>query len=348
MRTALLLSLSAAILGFCPARALGNDPSAAQGFALLNGDGNGDGTRDLADGVFLLRFAFLGGSSPVPLALCDGNEPVVENGDIDGNGAIDVADSVRLLGWLFFRGRPPVPACAPGEDRVRTLGPDVVAYGNSLAEWMALYWVWSNAGADPAQGQIGKVAFLPLPAGNYLWGEASPEKPMVFQGYLDVSFPAGTILVWPEDVWSLELYDPSTGAPPDPRIPDDVMLGSMSDFELDLKSGAFALTGYPPAITVDGVRIQRDFNEYYVAVDFDPPLLYPQPSPYGSIGIRLIQGFGALTAPLEKGVHRLSLHECSILPEWINDPESPEYDPAFGTIPPLGFCYDNTWTITVK
>jgi hypothetical protein len=51
---------------------------------------------------------------------------------------------------------------------------------------------------------------------------------------------------------------------------------------------------------------------------------------------------GTLETPL------LSLHECAILPGWTNDPVSPSHDPAFGQIPPLGYCYDNTWTVTVE
>lgn len=350
MKATLALPLFAgvAFLGLSPGRCSAGGPAASPGFALENGDVNGDGTRNLADGVFLLRFCFLGDSAPVPLALCSGNPPVVSNGDFDGDGSIDLADAVRLLAWLFFRGRPPVPACAPGEDRVRTLGPEVVAYGNSLAEWMELYWTWALLGADPAQGRIGKVAFLPLPASDWIWGEFSPEKPLVFQGHLDVTFEPGTILVWPEDFWILEMYDPETGLPPDPRIPDSVMLSSMYDFTLDVEKDSFELTGYPPAVTIDGVRIQKNFNDYYVTIEFDEPLLYPEPTGYGSIGARLMQGFGMLTAPLTQGVHRLSLHECAIISEMINDPASSGYDPAYGQIPPLGVCYDNTWTITVK
>ena len=85
--------------------------------AIENGDTNGDGRRDLSDGIYLLLHLFLGGAAPVS-GSCPELPPclvpqivVVENGDTNGDSRRDVADAVTLLEWLFRAGRPPVPLC---------------------------------------------------------------------------------------------------------------------------------------------------------------------------------------------------------------------------------------------
>jgi hypothetical protein len=56
--------------------------------ALLNGDANGDGTRDISDAVYLLAWLFTGGSEPLPI----GCEPDPIN-DLDGDGITDRLDN---------------------------------------------------------------------------------------------------------------------------------------------------------------------------------------------------------------------------------------------------------------
>lgn len=150
------------------------------GFALENGDSNGDLERDLSDVVHLLGHVFLGGPSPLPLALC-GSEPTrVTNGDSNGDGAIDVSDGIHLLGWLYAGGPAPVAACGEGSAASRNENPRIIPpqarpYGKSYGEWSAAWWQWGLGFPTPnnpivdatgefcALGQSGPVWFL---AGN--------------------------------------------------------------------------------------------------------------------------------------------------------------------------------------
>jgi hypothetical protein len=84
------------------------------GFAVDNGDVNGDFVRDLTDGIYFLRFLVLGGEEPVPLASCAGRAPNVQNGDANGDSSRDLTDAIGYLGWLFLGGEEPVQACGHG------------------------------------------------------------------------------------------------------------------------------------------------------------------------------------------------------------------------------------------
>ncbi len=64
----------------------------------VRGDGNQDGTVDVADPVYSLAFLFSMGPGLCPDSM-DGND----------DGAIDIADPVYLLAFLFSNGPPPPP-----------------------------------------------------------------------------------------------------------------------------------------------------------------------------------------------------------------------------------------------
>lgn len=110
------------------------------GFAWENGDINGDGERDLSDGIGLLGHLFIGGPAPVPLALCGSDAPIVQNGDTNGDGSIDISDPIQLLGWLFLGSSQPVPACGAGQG----------VGGETLRSPFAIDAVFFSAGA-PAE-----------------------------------------------------------------------------------------------------------------------------------------------------------------------------------------------------
>jgi hypothetical protein len=61
------------------------------------GDANGDGTVDVADVVFLVKYVFKSGPAPKPVAVGD------VNNDLDTN----VADIVYLINYVFKFGPPP-------------------------------------------------------------------------------------------------------------------------------------------------------------------------------------------------------------------------------------------------
>ncbi len=81
------------------------DPTAGGSF--LRGDGNGDGTIDLADAVYTLNYLFLGGAAPACL----------DAADVDDSGEVQLTDAIYTLGFLFSGGAPPpVPWPDCGED----------------------------------------------------------------------------------------------------------------------------------------------------------------------------------------------------------------------------------------
>ncbi len=63
----------------------------------LCGDGNGDGTVNISDAVFLIAYIFAGGSTPDPLAA----------GDANCNGAVNISDAVYLIAYIFAGGPQP-------------------------------------------------------------------------------------------------------------------------------------------------------------------------------------------------------------------------------------------------
>lgn len=85
------------------------------GPAVLNGDWDGSGQRNLTDLYLLARYLFESGE-PAKSVLClprvEGAETVVfattnvtvENGDIDGSGQINITDLFRLAKYLFGDG----------------------------------------------------------------------------------------------------------------------------------------------------------------------------------------------------------------------------------------------------
>jgi len=63
----------------------------------VRGDGNGDGTVDVADVVYLLAALFTGGPPAV----------VAEAAFVNGDAAFDISDPIYLLAHLFSGGPPP-------------------------------------------------------------------------------------------------------------------------------------------------------------------------------------------------------------------------------------------------
>ncbi len=78
------------------------------------GDANGDGTVNMADGVFTLSYRFSGTEAPACFDAADAND----------DGDVNIGDPIFLFGWLFLGGKaPPAPGpmrCGedPTEDRL--------------------------------------------------------------------------------------------------------------------------------------------------------------------------------------------------------------------------------------
>ena len=228
--------------------------------------------------------------------------------------------TVALLGSLLLLGSvstaPRSQAQAP---------PQSSAYGHTLSEWMGIYFrSYFTGGPDT----VGRVKLLPFPAGTYVSGAGSPDDPALFVGHLDLTLKPGTPFVLPITTLYGESYLPEAGFPsnPDPVFPRSFFDSSIVKIVVDGKT------------IIDGDR--EDKFRYYVGpVFFDPPILYAQPTGYGSLSADFIQGFIFAHPPLSKGVHTMSLESSNGIPGGGVYPNAPT---GFGT------RYRNTWTITVK
>jgi hypothetical protein len=143
------LTLAAAFMAGVPSSTGFSQETMGDGFAVDNGDTNGDMKRDLSDGLYLLHYLFAGGPPPVPLTLDAGLYPGVRNGDADADNIIDISDAQYLLNWLFAGG--PEPAITWGAPSARVIPVDARPYGSSYAELSRRWWelLLSLRGPDP-------------------------------------------------------------------------------------------------------------------------------------------------------------------------------------------------------
>ncbi len=205
----------------------------------------------------------------------------------------------------------------------RIAPPHSMAFGKSLAQWMGIYWRWYYSGADLANSVVDGVQLMPLPAGVQIGGSWTPEDPALLRGTLEITLRAGTPFVLPEFAWVGERYQGWPTVPDDPPMANEVSLASGS-----------------PTLTIDGKLVMSDANKaaFYVPLTyFDPIVVYPTPSSYGSVAALSFQGVAFVSPPLPVGVHVIHLYEPLIFPA--------------GAYPGLpagqGIIYDNTWVITV-
>lgn len=218
---------------------------------------------------------------------------------------------------LTLAGSPNPSGVVPG-----VCAPDSKAFGKTLTEWMGIYWQWFySTGGDLAQSKVGPVQLMPLPNGTQTGGSGTPDDPAVYVGQLEITLPAGTPFVLPEYSWVGELYQDGSQDPP--------------------MDNAVALASGHPTLTIDGRTIITDANKaaFYVPLTyFDPVVMYPTPSSYGSVGDVYYQGVAFVSPPLTPGTHVIHLYEPLIFEAG-----------AYAGLPAgLGLIYDNTWIITVK
>ena len=216
--------------------------------------------------------------------------------------------AVATLSWI-----PPAAAVSGGVSGVAPPGSH--AYGKTLTEWLSDYFRWYYGTAqDPAQSTIGHVLLMPLPQGDQVGGDGSPGNPAIFIGELDITLHPGTPFVLPLVNVVGETYDPSTGIPDDPTS-----LGDTAQMSVNL--------------TIDGRTIVSAANQaaFFVPTTlFDPVVIYPEETFYGSTGAIWLTGIAVVGQPLSVGKHVIHLDATLILPG------------VFGEI------FHNTWTVTVS
>ena len=182
----------------------------------------------------------------------------------------------------------------PNGNVPRISPPNSHAFGKTLTEWMGIYWQWFYGGADPAQSQVGNVQLMPLPNGTQTGGTGTPTDPAVYVGQLELTLGPGTPFVLPEYSWVRERYEGWPAVADDPLMSEDVGLA----------------VGHP-CLTIDGRTIITDANKaaYYVPTTaFDPIVVYPTPSSYGSVAAVSYQGVCFVSPPLTPGKHVIHLY----------------------------------------
>ena len=209
---------------------------------------------------------------------------------------------------------------APGAIAGNGGGPAIAAptshpYGQSMAEWLVDYTRWKYDPA-PADNISGKVLFLSPTVPDAPSGSGTLEDPLVFTGHGDVTIKAGTALLDVLIAWWGELY-------PDGSV-DPVLPGNWW--------GTY-VTG---EVLLDGKTVLDNVADYYVSPQtFDPPLLYPEPTPWGAIGTAFVQGVPIMLRPLSVGVHTYE-HVAYVLVPADN-----------GVTPETAIIFQNSRTITV-
>ena len=212
------------------------------------------------------------------------------------------------------------PVAVAGGDDPRIAPPQSHAYGKTLTEWMSIYLRWSLSGADPAHSTVGHVKMLPIPPGEYVDGDGTPDSPALYRGELEITLRPGTPFVLPLGTWTVERYEGYPGVPDDPAIANRVFLAGVS-----------------PSLNIDGREVVSHRNKaaFYVPLTaFDPIVVYPEESSYGSVAAVAFQGYGIVSPPLSVGTHVMHLYE-----PYIIDSHSFPYQ--------IGVIYDNTWRVTV-
>jgi hypothetical protein len=178
-----------------------------------------------------------------------------------------------------------------------------------LADAMAKYWSWYYGGVGSQE--LGHLFLVPLPTN----GVQISDDPLVYQGDTSFTVRTGKTLVLPMSFFTGESYVDGTFDDP-------------ADYPTDYKASSLLLT-VDGRVVIDSTRTKLDC--VYVDLTYFPqPIMYPEPSSYGSNAAIWMTGLGILLPPMSPGEHIIDMQVVSPLPFWgIN----------------LG--YYNTWYVTV-
>lgn len=202
------------------------------------------------------------------------------------------------------------PIASQGKIDPRIAPPHSMGFGNSLEEWMVLYWTSFLTGGP---SKVGPVYFLPLPDCAPVSGSGTPGDPLICVGEEEVTVKSGTPFILPIVAWIMEWGFENDEYFCDEPLPDDL----------------FGTTIFA-TVEIDGREILENFEDYYVPpVDFDPLITYAEPS-NGYYGACRVQGVAFLSMPLQPGEHTIT-NELTYIVEELG----------------FGIIYNNTWEITV-
>lgn len=167
--------------------------------------------------------------------------------------------------------------------------------------------------AGEALGRDGKTVFLPIPSGTL--DEASG----LFVGTQDFTLASGERFFLPVHIWFGETYEDGSTDPVD--FPPDSLYTEDNDVLVTLDG--------EPLIDSD----TDDLADFFLGVTyFDEPIVYDEPTDYGSVNAIYVKGLSVTSPKLDAGTHEVRLT--------VTDPFLTDNFGFFG--------YDNTWTITAE
>lgn len=311
-------------------------PLSDPGYALDNGDVNGDHERDISDVLYLFSNLYLGGPAPVPLAYCAGLAPAVANGDSNADGAVDLSDGIQILGWLFIGAAEPAAACGDGGGAARNQNPRVIpphakAYGHSYGFWAGDWWRWvfevpaavnplvDEAGENCDEGQDGKVWYL---AGK-LCVETTGAGCTEVTAVRDCTVPPGKAIFFPiaNGEWdNLGVDPPFSEEELRALVKDSVDTVTVVSCEVD----GVSIAGLDPPDSAYRVSTEKSFS--YDLPDGNIFDLFGFDFDAQTVSGAVAEGYYLMLAPLSKGGHTI------------------HYAASFS----FGFALDITFNITVE
>jgi hypothetical protein len=160
--------------------------------------------------------------------------------------------------------------------------------GHSMAAWAEQYWSWQVLG-QPAAQQFGHVLFPVGPACS-ISGSGTLADPLIISLCAEFTIKAGTAFADPGLTQISELYAD----------------GSTDPLPTEQWWSTYAILTEPVVLDGKTVVTENNIANYYVNYIYNPPVMYPQPTSYGSIGIHGLVGWMMFVEPLSVGVHHLS------------------------------------------
>jgi hypothetical protein len=186
-----------------------------------------------------------------------------------------------------------------------------------LEEAQLQYWQWYfGIGSQEA----GRLFFVPLPSADQISSD-----PAIFQGATSFSVRTGRTLVLPMISVYGESYTDSTGYPDDD--PDDYVGVGRIDF-----LASTLLLKVDGRVIADSTRTKLDCLSFG-PVYFPEPIVYPEPTSYGSDAALWVAGLGVLLPPMPPGDHVIEMQVVT---------------PSNGIFGVSAYGYYNTWYVTVE
>jgi hypothetical protein len=213
--------------------------------------------------------------------------------------------TATVLAALMLSAAPPAVAGSP-KGVCQAGGVNSVV----LADAMTKYWSWYYGGQVGPQ-ELGRLFLVPLPTN----GVQISDDPLVFQGDASFTVRTGRTLVLPMSFFLGETYIDGTFDDP-------------ANFPTDYKASSLLLR-VDGRVVADSTRTRLDCV-YVDLTYFSQPIMYPEPTGYGSNAAIWMVGLGILLPPMSPGEHVIEMEVVSPLPFWG-----------------IRLGYYNTWYVTV-